>query len=107
MTRAGPSCPTPLVDEWFCGSTPAIRLLTTGKGTTALRRPLQVWYCPASEARESPVNRAVMRLMSRDDDVVWYGPVVVMKFRGPRRKDYTDADRRELPRLSKFFRTRV
>ncbi|TFK81786.1 hypothetical protein K466DRAFT_501552, partial [Polyporus arcularius HHB13444] len=104
MTRRGPPRPMPFVDEWFPGSTPTSRVLTKSRGTTTLRRPLEIWYCPVSQARQSPLNRAVAQLTMGAEERPWYGPVVVMKFYGPSRKEYADADTREFPRLANFFR---
>lgn len=99
------SCPTPSVQEYFLESQPQSIVLTQGLNGEPLRFPLHVFYCSVALQRGSPVNRGIQRITSSAAAKPWAGPVVVLKFNGSRRQNYTDATTNDLPALSAYFLT--
>ena len=95
-------CPVPLVASFFQGMAHSPIILTEGVGG-ALRFPLHIWYSNASFKKEAPVNRAIMHLTKNAGSRVWYGTVIVLKFKGVRRRGYGDAGLNDLAALSAYF----
>jgi len=68
-----------------------------------LRFPLQVWYSPTAFETSRPVNEAIQQATLGSTSRPWYGPVVVLKYRGTRRLGYADAGTRDHVTLSAYF----
>ncbi|KAI0079100.1 hypothetical protein K474DRAFT_729514 [Panus rudis PR-1116 ss-1] len=98
-------CPVPLVQQYFPESVPSTVILTQGLNGDSLRFPLHIFYCATSLRRGSPVNGPIYRITSGAAPKPWAGPVVVLKFTGTRRQNYSDASSNELPALSNYFLT--
>ncbi|KAI0684646.1 hypothetical protein C8T65DRAFT_712960 [Cerioporus squamosus] len=94
---------TPLLQEWFTESVPEALVIMEGVGGVALRRPLQIWYCPKSVQRGAPVNRAIRHFTAEAATTAWCGAVVALKYSGTRRQAYVDATASDLPALSAYF----
>ncbi|TDL24004.1 hypothetical protein BD410DRAFT_746042 [Rickenella mellea] len=97
------SCPSPMIRDFFLESQPQSIVLTQGLNSEPLRFPLHLFYCPISLSRGSPVNRAIYRITSGAAAKAWSGPVLVLKFNGSRRQNYSDAGTNDLPALSAYF----
>jgi len=78
-------------------------VLTSGLNGEPLRFPLHIFFDPLALSRGSPVNRAIYRITSGAAPRPWAGPVLVLKFNGSRRQNYTDASTNDLPALSAYF----
>ena len=97
------SCPTPLVQDYFTEGRPQVFVLTHGLSSEPLRFPLQIFYCPTSLSRGAPINKAIQRITAGAAAKPWAGPVLVLKFNGSRRQNYTDVSTNDLPTLSAHF----
>ena len=82
-------------------------VLEFGLHGAQLRYPLSVWYC-AWSADDVPLsNRAVSHLVGPFQHRAWYGPVVVLKYSGVRRRHFMDVYEGDLATMSAYFRTRL
>ncbi|KAL7284910.1 hypothetical protein ACG7TL_002224 [Trametes sanguinea] len=83
---------TPEVGFYFTECEPQYTLYTKGLDGRVLRNPFQIWYCPNSFKRFSPVNHPVARLAHGLARKAWYGPVVILKYSGILRQSYWDVN---------------
>ncbi len=95
--------PKPLLGRWFTDSVPEPMILNLGLGGQVLRAPMQIWYCPQSLQRAGPVNLATQHITGGKAEKAWCGPVVVLKFNGPRCRKYTDATVYDVALLAAYF----
>ncbi|KAF5338585.1 hypothetical protein D9611_012764 [Ephemerocybe angulata] len=96
-------CPIPLIQSYFPDGPCEGIILTQGLNGEPLRFPLHLWYCPESLRKGASVNRAIHHITSNAARKTWCGPVIVLKFSGSRRQNYTDAGSNDLPALSAYF----
>ncbi|OSC96330.1 hypothetical protein PYCCODRAFT_1379388 [Trametes coccinea BRFM310] len=94
---------TPEVGFYFTECEPQYTLYTKGLDGRVLRNPFQIWYCPNSFKRFSPVNHPVARLAHGLARKAWYGPVVILKYSGILRQSYWDVNEGDLAILSRYF----
>ena len=104
-TPAQGTCPIPLVHGYFPGGQADSVVLTQGLNGEPLRFPLHLWYSPGALAANAPMNQAIIRITSGSASKHWCGPLIVLKYNGSRRQDYSDAGPNDLPALSAYFLT--
>jgi hypothetical protein len=102
------NCPAPQLDVYFRvkGTVVGSLDVTIGFNGVPLRRPLKLWYCTASMREATWPNRSIQNTINGNQENVWHGPVVAMKFNGTRRRSFASAGFHDLVNLSHFFRYR-
>ncbi len=96
--------PRPLLRQWFVEGPPESILLDVAPSGNDLRPPIQIWYCPISLRRGGPVNFVTQYITHGLAEKPWCGPVVALKFNGPRRRKYIDASTADIKALASYFR---
>ncbi|KAI0711622.1 hypothetical protein C8Q76DRAFT_769423 [Earliella scabrosa] len=99
--------PEPQLQSIVTDSIPTEALIEGGISGSLLRFPLSIWYCTTSFQRGGPLNRAVERLVGQCVHRAWYGPVVLLKYGGSRRRQFAGVHGYDLPVLAAYFRSLV
>ncbi|THU90466.1 hypothetical protein K435DRAFT_676048 [Dendrothele bispora CBS 962.96] len=98
-----PECPIPILQHYFGGEHPDNLTLAKGLNDIEIRYPLQLWYSPAAFQTMHPMNRAIQHATNVPNAKPWYGPVIVLKFRGTRKTGYTNTGTRDFTALLSYF----
>ncbi|KIM53402.1 hypothetical protein SCLCIDRAFT_17926 [Scleroderma citrinum Foug A] len=86
------ACPQPLI-EFPDGQAECI----------TLRSSLQLWYSPTALSLGVPINQAISFMTAGSEAKVWHGMVVVLKFSGSRRQNYSHANLNDNLDLFPYF----
>ncbi|KAI1784606.1 hypothetical protein LXA43DRAFT_901272 [Ganoderma leucocontextum] len=95
------SSPIPLLNELFRDGGCSYLVIDIQPG---VEHPLVIWYSPASCLLGSPINNSILGLFhGRFPNLPWPGPVVVMRFSGCEKRDFTSVRASDILPLIRYF----
>lgn len=89
------------VSEYFHNEEPDEIIVYNGLCGKSLRFPLQILVSRNAGNKSAPVNRAISNITSSVS--LWYGVVLVFRFSGTRKLDYSNASENDLPNIFAYF----
>lgn len=89
------------VSEYFHDEEPDEIIVYNGLCGKSLRFPLQILVSRNAGNKSAPVNRAISNITSSVS--LWYGVVLVFRFSGTRKLDYSNASENDLPNIFAYF----
>ncbi|KAI0706482.1 hypothetical protein C8Q76DRAFT_629935 [Earliella scabrosa] len=95
--------PFPHLAPFFFDESPTELILENGVHGEPVRFPLSLWYSRQAFDQRNPLNHAVSGLVRFMSHQPWYGPLVVLKYSGKRRRFFSDVCDLDLGTLSAFI----